>query len=60
MRVLHSAVGQITESDIQLAKASNAMIIGFNVRATAQARALATRAEGRRPKRLKMFMPPSG
>ncbi len=45
VRVLNSSVGQITESDIQLAKASNAMIIGFNVRATAQARALATRDE---------------
>ena len=45
VRVLNSSVGQITESDIQLAKASDAMIIGFNVRATAQARALATRDE---------------
>ena len=42
-RVLHAAVGQITESDVQLAKASNAVIIAFNVRATSQARALATR-----------------
>ncbi len=45
VRVLNSTVGQITESDVQLAKASNAMIVGFNVRATAQARALATRDE---------------
>ena len=43
VRVLHSAVGQITESDIQLAKASGGLVVGFNVRATAQARALATR-----------------
>ncbi|HUN42945.1 MAG TPA: translation initiation factor IF-2 [Acetobacteraceae bacterium] len=43
VRVLHAAVGQITESDIQLAKASNAVIVAFNVRATAQARDLATR-----------------
>ncbi|MGI3777149.1 MAG: translation initiation factor IF-2 [Janthinobacterium lividum] len=45
VRVLNSSVGQITESDIQLAKASDAMIVGFNVRATAQAKALATRDE---------------
>jgi translation initiation factor IF-2 len=43
VRVLLTGVGQITESDIQLAKASNAVIVAFNVRATTQARALATR-----------------
>jgi translation initiation factor IF-2 len=43
VRVLHAAVGQITESDIQLAKASDAVVLAFNVRATAQARDLATR-----------------
>jgi translation initiation factor IF-2 len=43
VRVLHSAVGQITESDIQLAKASNAVVVAFNVRATTQARELAQR-----------------
>ena len=43
VRVLTSAVGQITESDVQLAKASSAVIIAFNVRATSQARELAQR-----------------
>lgn len=43
VQVLHSGVGAITESDITLAKASNAFIIGFNVRANAQARTQAER-----------------
>ena len=43
VRVLLAGVGQITESDIQLAKASSAVVIGFNVRATSQARDLAQR-----------------
>jgi translation initiation factor IF-2 len=43
VRVLHSAVGGINESDVILAKASNAVIIGFNVRANPQARELARR-----------------
>ncbi|HEU0117415.1 MAG TPA: translation initiation factor IF-2 [Alphaproteobacteria bacterium] len=43
VRVLDAAVGAITESDITLAKASGAMIIGFNVRANQQARELAKR-----------------
>ncbi|MDJ0858081.1 MAG: translation initiation factor IF-2 [Dinoroseobacter sp.] len=38
VRVLHSGVGAITESDIGLAEASNAPVIGFNVRANAPAR----------------------
>ena len=42
-RVLHAAVGGINESDVILAKASNAVIIGFNVRANPQARDLARR-----------------
>jgi translation initiation factor IF-2 len=40
-RVIHAGVGGITESDITLAEASNAAIIGFNVRAHKEARALA-------------------
>ncbi len=43
VQILHSGVGAITESDITLAKASNAMVIGFNVRANAQARQQAER-----------------
>jgi translation initiation factor IF-2 len=43
VRVLHSAVGGINESDVILAKASNAVIVGFNVRANPQARELARR-----------------
>ena len=43
VRVLDAAVGAITESDVTLAKASKAMIIGFNVRANAQARDMAKR-----------------
>ncbi|MGE4528232.1 MAG: translation initiation factor IF-2 [Rhodospirillaceae bacterium] len=43
VRVLHAAVGAINESDVTLAKASNALVIGFNVRANAQARDLARR-----------------
>jgi translation initiation factor IF-2 len=41
VRVLHSGVGGITESDVTLANASRALVIGFNVRANAQARDLA-------------------
>ena len=43
VQVLHSAVGGISESDITLAKASDAFVIGFNVRANAQARDMAHR-----------------
>ena len=41
VRVLHSGVGAINESDVTLAQASDAMLVGFNVRANTQARQLA-------------------
>jgi translation initiation factor IF-2 len=37
-RIVHSGVGQITESDVSLASASKAIVLGFNVRANAQAK----------------------
>ncbi len=43
VKVIHGAVGPINESDITLAVASKAVIIGFNVRANTQARELAKR-----------------
>ncbi|MBW8637933.1 translation initiation factor IF-2 [Hoeflea sp. WL0058] len=43
-RIVHSGAGGITESDISLAEASNAAVIGFNVRANAQARDAASAA----------------
>ena len=43
VRILHGAVGGITEGDIALAKASQGVIIGFNVRANPQAREMAKR-----------------
>ena len=43
VRVLHSAVGAITESDVTLAASTGAMLIGFNVRANPQAREMAKR-----------------
>ncbi|MEO1168469.1 MAG: translation initiation factor IF-2 [Pseudomonadota bacterium] len=43
VRVLHSGVGGITESDVTLAAASGAPIIGFNVRGNAKAREIAKR-----------------
>ena len=45
VKVLHSAVGGINESDVTLAKAAKALIIGFNVRANPQAREM-TRRDG--------------
>jgi translation initiation factor IF-2 len=43
VQVLHSGVGGITESDVSLAAASGGLIVGFNVRAIAQARDQAKR-----------------
>lgn len=43
VKVIHGAVGPINESDLTLAVASQALIIGFNVRANAQAREIAKR-----------------
>jgi translation initiation factor IF-2 len=41
VQIIHSAVGGISESDVNLAQASNAVIIGFNTRADANSRKLA-------------------
>ncbi|MCT1177082.1 translation initiation factor IF-2 [Pediococcus pentosaceus] len=41
VNIIHKAVGAINESDVTLAAASNAIIIGFNVRPTAQAKQMA-------------------
>ncbi|MFQ6017652.1 MAG: translation initiation factor IF-2 [Kiloniellaceae bacterium] len=43
VRVLHAGVGGINESDVTLARATEAIIIGFNVRANPQAREMARR-----------------
>jgi translation initiation factor IF-2 len=43
VNVIHAGVGAITENDVMLASASNAVIVGFNVRPNAEARALAER-----------------
>jgi translation initiation factor IF-2 len=43
VNVIHQGVGGITENDIMLASASDAMVVGFNVRPNAEARALADR-----------------
>jgi translation initiation factor IF-2 len=43
VNVIHQGVGGITENDVNLAVASQAMVVGFNVRPSAEARALAER-----------------
>jgi translation initiation factor IF-2 len=44
VNVIHTGVGGITENDVNLAAASNAMIVGFNVRPSAEVRGVADRA----------------
>jgi translation initiation factor IF-2 len=44
VNVIHTGVGGITENDVNLAAASTAMIVGFNVRPSAEVRAVAERA----------------
>jgi translation initiation factor IF-2 len=43
VNVIHTGVGGITENDVNLAAASHAMVVGFNVRPSAEARSLAER-----------------
>ena len=45
IRIIHTGIGAISESDVLLATASNAIIIGFHVRPNAQARSLAEREQ---------------
>ena len=47
VKVIHGGVGAINESDVSLASASNAIIIGFNVRPDATAKSIAEREKGR-------------
>src|SRR5262245_43038018 len=44
VNVIHTGVGGITENDINLAAASNGMVVGFNVRPSSEVRAVAERA----------------
>jgi len=45
VRIIHGAVGAVTESDVMLASASDAIIIGFNVRPDSNARKLAEKEQ---------------
>ncbi len=49
VNVIHTGVGGITENDVNLAAASNAMVVGFNVRPSAEVRGVAERAGHRDP-----------
>ena len=49
VNVIHKSVGQITESDVLLASASNAIIVGFQVRPSLSARKLAEAGTDRNP-----------
>jgi translation initiation factor IF-2 len=44
VNVIHTGVGAITENDVNLAAASNGMVVGFNVRPSSEVRAVAERA----------------
>ena len=56
VNVIHTGVGGISENDVMLATASSAMIVGFNVRPNAEARA-SGRARGRRDPHLQRHLP---
>ncbi len=56
VNVIHTGVGGITENDVNLAAASQAMVIGFNVRPSAEVRAVAERA-GHRDQALSGHLP---
>ncbi len=56
LNVIHQGVGAITQNDIMLASASDALIVGFNVRPNAEARELAV-ARGRRDPHVQRHLP---
>ena len=47
VKVIHAAAGAVTESDVTLAKVSNAIIIAFNVRPIPSARDMSRERRGR-------------
>ena len=59
VKVIASGVGGITDSDVQLAAASKARIIGFNVRADCAARAMRSRRPASRCATTASFTKPS-